>query len=110
MIPKIEDCSPGLKPTHYNVVVAVDALEEVSAGGIILPSKHTERETSASEKGLLVDVSPMAFSGGDWVPDAVPQKGATVLYQRYAGSEFEGADGRKYRIMADEDLKGFFYG
>ena len=34
--------------------------------------------------------------------------GAEVLFQRYAGTEFEGGDGKKYRLVADTDLKGVF--
>lgn len=108
MIPKLEDCDPGLRPTGYNVLVALDVLEEKTAGGIILPGKHKEREDSAAERGRLVAASPMAFTGGDWVGAAAPEVGAGVLFQRYAGNEFEGRDGKKYRVMADSDLKGVF--
>lgn len=108
MIPKLEDCAPGLRPVGYNVLVALDVLEEITAGGILLPTKHTERENSASEKGLIVAVSPMAFKGGDWEGVEAPQPGAAVLFQRYAGTEFEGSDKRKYRLVADTDLKGIF--
>ncbi len=107
MVPKLSDCQPGLKPTGYNVLVAVDTLEEVTAGGIILPGQHKEREDAASEKGRLVAASPMAFKGGDWTGD-VPEVGDVVLYQRYAGTLFDGGDGLKYRVMADTDLKGVF--
>jgi co-chaperonin GroES (HSP10) len=108
MIPKLEDCAPGLRPTGYNVLVAVDEVQKVTAGGIHLPGQHIERETSAAERGRLVEASPMAFKGGDWGEcDAVPV-GAEVLFQRYAGNEFEGRDGRKYRVMSDTDLKGVF--
>lgn len=108
MIPKLDDCAPGLKPTGYNVLVALDVLEEVTQGGIILPGKHKEREDSAAERGRLVAASPMAFKGGDWEGAEAPQVGAEVLFQRYAGNEFEGRDGKKYRVMADTDLKGVF--
>lgn len=111
MIPKIEDCKPGLAPMGYNVLVALDVVEEVTAGGIIMPTKHKEREDSASEKGRIIGASPMAFSGGDWasVPeDQRPAVGAVVLFQRYAGTEFEGEDKKKYRIVADTDLKGVY--
>jgi len=111
MIPKLEDCKPGLRPMGYNVLVAVDVVEEKTAGGIILPGKHTERESSASEKGRIVDVSQMAFTGGDWtgVSD-LPQAGDLVRFQRYAGGgePIELADGNKYRIIADADLKGVY--
>lgn len=94
----------------YNVLVALDVLEEVTAHGIILPSKHTERENSASERGRIVGLSPMAFRGGDWDGVPVPVVGDVVLFQRYAGTEFEGDDDRKYRIVADADLRGIFNG
>lgn len=106
MIPKLEDCDPGLAPMGYNILVAVDVVEEKTAGGIILPGKHIERENGASEKGRIVAISQMAFRGGDWEGVDTPDVGAAVLYQRYAGTEFEGNDGRKYRILADSDLKG----
>ena len=107
MIPKLEDCKPGLRPMGYNVLVALDVVEEKTLGGIILPTKHVERENSASEKGRIVDVSQMAFTGGDWsgVTDT-PATGDVVMFQRYAGTEFEGDDGCKYRIVTDSDLKG----
>lgn len=110
MIPNLSDCNPGLRPMGYNVLVAVDVLEEKTAGGIILPGVHLERENSASEKGRLVAVSEMAFKGGDWVGTDVPEAGDAVLFQRYAGTEFEGGDKRKYRVIADSDLKGILDG
>lgn len=106
MIPKVEECNPGLAPMGYNVLVALDVLEEKTIGGIILPTKHIDRENSASEKGRIIAVSQMAFRGGDWDGVTVPEVGSAVLFQRYAGTEFEGDDGKKYRIIADADLKG----
>lgn len=108
MIPKLEDCKPGLEPMGYNVLIALDVVEEKTVGGIILPGKHIERENGASERGRVVALSQMAFTGGDWAGTRVPEVGETVLFQRYAGGEFEGEDGRKYRIIADADLKGIF--
>lgn len=92
----------------YNVLVALDVVEEKTAGGIILPEKHINREDSASEKGRIVGVSDMAFKGGDWTECKTPEEGDIVLFQRYAGTELEGDDGKKYRIIADSDLKGVF--
>ena len=108
MIPKLEDCTPGLMPTGYNVLVALDVLERKTAGGILLPEQHTEREDSAAERGRLVSASPMAFKGGDWEGAAAPAVGSEVLFQKYAGHLFDGRDGKKYRVMADTDLKGVF--
>ncbi len=109
MIPKLEDCKPGLGPVGYNVLVALDVIEE-KIGSIFIPTKTADRENSASEKGLIVAVSPMAFKGGDWEGVDAPVAGSEVLFQRYAGTEFDGGDGRKYRLVADTDLKGIFHG
>lgn len=111
MIPNLDDCKPGLRPMGYNVLIAVDAIEEKTAGGIIIPAKIADREDSASEKGRIVAVSEMAFKGGDWagVSD-LPKAGDLVRFQRYAGNEFEGDDGKKYRIVSDADLKGVYDG
>lgn len=109
MIPKLEDCKPGLNPVGYNVLVALDVKEEKTAGGIIIPDKHREREDSASERGRIVSSSPMAFRGGDWEGVPRPDDGCVVLFQRYAGTELDGEDGRKYRLVADTDLKGIFH-
>lgn len=108
MIPTLDDCNPGLKPMGYNVLIAVDAVAE-KIGSIFIPEKHAERENSASEKGRIVAVSEMAFKGGDWagVTD-LPQAGDLVRFQRYAGNEFDGDDGKKYRIVSDADLKGVY--
>jgi len=111
MIPKIEDCAPGLRPMGYNVMVALDVVEEKTLGGIILPTKHVDRENSASETGRIIAVSPMAFKGGDWTGvDDLPAIGDVIMFQRYAGTETEGKDGKKYRIIADADIKGVYDG
>lgn len=110
MIPKIEDCKTPIRPTRYNLVVAIDMIAPVSAGGIIIPEKLRKREDSASERGIVVAVSPMAFKGGDWAADPNPPKvGDVILFQRYEGKEIELDDDTvKYRVIPDESVKGIF--
>lgn len=106
MIPTLDVCKPGLRPTHYNVLIAIDTHEEVTKGGIILTSSTRDRDDSAAERGRVVAVSPMAFKGGDWIDDCKPAVGDVVLFKRYAGNLIDGADGLKYRIMTDEEIRG----
>lgn len=108
MIPSLSECKSPIRPTHYNVVVAVDVVNSTTAGGIIIPEKHKEREDAASEKGLIVEISPMAFAGGDWeLEPAKPAVGDVVMFQRYAGKEIEMDSGDiKYRVISDDDIKG----
>lgn len=108
MIPSLDRCKAPIRPMGYNVLVAVDVVEEKTAGGIIIPDKHRERENSASDKGRIVAVAAMAFKGGDWAVEGDPPKeGDVVIFQRYAGKEIElDGDGVKYRVVPDADIKG----
>lgn len=110
MIPKLSDCKSPIRPTHYNIVVAIDMIGETTAGGIIMPEMLKDRENAASEKGLIVAVSPMAFKGADWDAETSPPKaGDTVLFQRHAGKEIDvDSSDIKYRVIADDDIKGIF--
>ena len=112
MLPKLEDCKPPIRPTGYNVLVALDVVGKRSTGGIVLPDRFRNREDSASEKGLVVAVSPMAFKGGDWLDEPEPPKvGETVIFQRYDGKELDLEEETeeayiKYRVISDAAIKG----
>lgn len=84
----------SLKPLHDRVVVEPAAAEEKTAGGIIIPDTAQEKP----QKGTVVAVGP----GKKDEPTTV-KAGDTVLYGKYAGTEFE-VDGTKYLIMRESDL------
>lgn len=94
----------GLNPMEYNVVVQPDPVEEISAGGIILPMAKTDRDKLAVEEGTLIAVSPHAFSYADW-PEGQqpPQVGQRVVFARYAGALHKRGD-TDYRIIKDKDI------
>jgi hypothetical protein len=55
--------------------------------------------------GRIVAQSPLAYSYEKWPdPSQKPQVGQVVWFARYAGKEFEGADGKMYRILKDKDI------
>lgn len=95
----------GIIPTEYNVLVCPKAVEEKTAGGIILPDEHRDRQQQASMEGELIAVSPLAFDFADWPDDAKkPEPGDNVLFSRHAGITKEGADGKTYRVIKDKDV------
>lgn len=108
MIPKLEDCKAPLRPTRYNLVVAIDTVMKKTEGGIIIPDKHRERENGGADKGRIVAISPMAFKGADWeLEDNPPQIGDVILFDRYDGKEIEMDDDEiKYRVINDEAVRG----
>lgn len=93
----------GLKPMEYNVVVKPDAVEEVTPGGIILPVTQTDRDKLAVEEGMLVAVSPHAFSYAEWDGAKPPQVGERVVFARYAGALHKRGE-QDYRIIKDKDI------
>lgn len=97
--------SSGITPTEYNVLVYPKSVEEKTAGGIILPDEHRDRQQQASMEGELIAVSPLAFKFDDWPDDAEkPAPGDQVLFSRHAGIIKEGVDGKAYRIIKDKDV------
>lgn len=94
----------GLRPMEFNVVVQPDPVEEVTKGGIIIPTTKTDRDKLAVEEGTLVAVSPHAFTYADWPEGAEPPKvGDRVVFARYAGA-LHTRDGVDYRVIKDKDI------
>ncbi len=96
LLPKLDDCSPGLRPVEYNVIVApVPATENAKIGSIYLPDESKETLDLAMQVGRIVAQSPLAYDYAQWGDDSLkPQIGDAVWFARYAGKEFEGADGK----------------
>jgi co-chaperonin GroES (HSP10) len=101
----------GLIPVEFNVVVAIDATEERTAGGIILPSQVQDKDALATQEGTLVAISPHAFSYAEgWPEGTLPRVGQRVLFKRYAGTgggvykkTVDGVE-REFRLMPDKDI------
>jgi co-chaperonin GroES (HSP10) len=108
-IPKLEDCNPGFRPVEYKVIIAPEEVETVTKGGIILADRTAETEALAQVRGLLVDVSPLAFNFDQWPEDMAhlrPKAGDHVIYGKYLGTLVKGDDGREYRVLHDKDIMG----
>lgn len=97
----------GIRPVQYMVIVKPDEVEKTTKGGIILPDTKVEKDEFQRMEGLLVAVSPMAFTFKDW-PDGAekPKVGDRVTFARYNATEITGRDGGKYWFMKDESILG----
>jgi co-chaperonin GroES (HSP10) len=104
-IPALNECSPGIKPSEYNVLIIPEDTEEVTAGGIILATSTKEMNDISTMRGRLVAVSPHAFSySSDWPEGSMPEVGQAVLFAKYAGTLVKGLDGKEYRLCKDKDV------
>lgn len=107
LVPRREDCRPGIRPVEYNVIVAPVPSTEVEGkiGSVFIPDEAKETLDLAMQVGRIIDQSPLAYDYAKWAdPSQQPQIGQIVWFARYAGKEFEGADGKTYRILKDKDI------
>lgn len=94
-------------PTEYKVLVQPVKVEEKTKGGIILPDEHKDREQFAQMEGVLVAISPLAFTyadAKDWGDAEKPKPGDRVMFAKFAGAAIKGRDGADYRIINDKDV------
>ncbi|KAG8072644.1 hypothetical protein GUJ93_ZPchr0006g44235 [Zizania palustris] len=95
------DDAKDMKPLGDHVLMKVAEVEDKTPGGLLLTETTKEKPSigttgcgSAGPGPLDEDMSsPLSVSAG-----------STVLYSKYAGSEFKGFDGMKYIVLRVSDL------
>lgn len=97
--------SSGIRPVEYNVLLKQDDVDEKTEGGLYLPGETQERNKHAQVRGVIVAVSPMAFTFDDWPDDEPkPQVGQSVVFAKHTGTFVDGLDGVEYRVVKDRDV------
>lgn len=113
----------GIFPSGNRVLVKPDAIEEKTAGGIIIADAIAQQHQMAQSTGVLVDVGPDAFQeyttttyrwmDGTWNPVEMTvtgfskhfaEVGERVAFAKYGGLSVIGEDGEEYRILNDMDI------
>ena len=94
----------GIACTEYKVLVLPDDVPERTAGGILVPVWARDQRQGAAQTGIVIDMSPEAFSFLESQAVRVPKIGERVAYTKYAGMTVRGADKRSYKIMNDKDI------
>ncbi|MBE5733480.1 MAG: co-chaperone GroES [Clostridiales bacterium] len=87
-----------VKPLFDKVVVESLEMEERTQSGFILPSAAQEKQQMAK----IVAVGPGGIVDGKEIVMQV-NVGDTVLYSKYAGSEFK-VDGKELTIIRQSDI------
>lgn len=91
----------GIQPVEYKVLIEPEAVEEKTAGGIILAPTTQEKDKMAQVRGVLVAVGGNAFD--EW-SGLIPKVGDKVYFGKYAGFIVNGADDKEYRLTNDKDV------
>src|SRR3990167_8788131 len=97
----------GIHALNDTLGVLGDIIPE-KIGNIFVPDQPKDNYTMASETGTVVDVGPGAFK---WDRDRTaewegrkPGPGDHIAFERYAGQDAKGEDGKTYRIMQDKSV------
>jgi co-chaperonin GroES (HSP10) len=92
----------GIHPKGHRVLILPDPVEEVTQSGIILSvGENRDRERLAQLKGTIVELGNTA-----WLDQPAPwaAEGDHVIFGKYSGLIYQGADEKEYRIINDLDV------
>nr|CAD1827372.1 unnamed protein product [Ananas comosus var. bracteatus] len=89
-----------LKPLNDRVLIKVAEAEEKTAGGLLLTEAAKEKPSTGTV--IAVGPGPLDEEGNRKPLTITP--GSTVLYSKYAGNEFKGADGSEYIALRASDV------
>jgi chaperonin GroES len=88
-----------IKPIGNYVVLKPKAKEETTKSGIVIPDTAKEK----SQEGIVIALgSGLLLENGTRLPFEI-QVGQTVLYKKYAGTEFK-LEGEEYLVLKQEDI------
>ncbi len=93
----------GMVPLGHNILIYPIPVERETKGGIIIPETKAGRDDYAQSEGLVIAIGPMAWAD---LHDGTPwaSEGDRVIFSKYAGSPYMGKDGKRYRVLADQEL------
>lgn len=91
----------GIDPKGFRVLIKPMEVENKTAGGIVLATETIKKDETQQIRGQVIAVGPDCFSDKRSV---YCESGDYVLFARYAGLTYTGADGELYRIINDEDV------
>jgi len=95
----------GIRVIEFNVLVKQDEISTKTKGGLYITDEQVERDKHAQTRGVIVEVSPLAFNE-DIYPDGMekPKPGQRVAFAKHAGTFITGDDGVEYRVVKDKDI------
>ena len=98
----------GIIPLGFKVLVKIQEIEEVTKGGIIIPTDTIEKESAASQIATVIDFGQAAFTIGvgdlpnEW--NVKPAVGSNIILNRYAGITIESKNKEEYRLVNDKEI------
>jgi chaperonin GroES len=108
--PYMGENKSGYRPIGDFVIIRPDMLAHKTSGGVELTDDAIDRHQLAAITGVVIECGGAAYK---WNADRTrpyegdaPQPGDRVIFEKFAGRPFRGADGNEYRIMDDKCVAG----
>lgn len=108
-------CSPGYRLKIYLIEAdkGVDAEQAptLSKMGFIAKSDNQKsREDRGTDRAIVVDIGPVAFTGEQTGNKPWVKVGQVIRILRYSGHQFEEppGSGKRYGLINDEDVLGVY--
>ncbi len=115
-----------IKPLGFYVLIEMEIVEEMSAGGIALPDSLTNKEQDATSVGYVRAIGPTAYHGypgcdpEDWQKDLAKEYGSDVIpsdmwglkigqkieYRKFEGKKSAIKGYENYRYIPDSHIIG----
>ena len=98
-----------LKVLGHRVLIKLEEIEEVSQGGIVLPTEYDKdlksREEAATTTGYIINIGDTAWQDPGLGGKPWAEVGDKVIFTKY-GSKLvtDPETGQKYAVVNDEDI------
>jgi chaperonin GroES len=100
-----ESTTPNLRPLHDRIVVKPKEVEEMTAGGIVLPGSA---EKDKPIEGTVLAVGNGKYYDGKVLPLQV-KVGDRVIFGKYSGTNVK-LQNKEYLVIREDDVMGVIEG
>lgn len=92
----------GIHPKGHRVLILPNAVETTTESGIVISvGTNVDRERLAQLKGTVIEIGSSAWHDQ---PEPWAEVGDVVIFGKYSGLIYQGADELEYRIINDLDI------
>ena len=93
----------GINPVGWRILLLPKEVMKETASGIIIATEQTkDREDIANTIGIVIDMGSECYKAtSQWC-----KVGDKVSFAKHAGLVYIGKDGKKYRMVNDDDITG----
>lgn len=93
------------EPAGYRLLIATMAVSEKTAGGVYIPDKIKDAESTASIIGVVLKAGPEAYSDKERFPSGPYCKpGDFVIFRSYSGTRFK-IEEQEFRLINDDTVE-----